>query len=62
MITCLKCGKEIHFVNEIGEIIRSYDGNDMCLCPECSKDFKEGNLYYNELFSDSESVYSAKQA
>ncbi len=35
MIGCYVCGKEIHTVHEIGEIIRSYDEDDLCCCAAC---------------------------
>jgi len=41
MITCYKCKKEIQKVSDIGEIVRSYDGDDFCFCLECSEELKE---------------------
>lgn len=41
MIQCYKCKKELMEVCEIGEIIRSYDGNDFCFCKECKKELEE---------------------
>lgn len=41
MIICYKCKKEIQKVSDIGEIIRSYDGDDFCFCKECSEELKE---------------------
>ena len=38
MIRCYKCGKELNEVKEIGEIIRSYDGEDFCFCKECTEE------------------------
>lgn len=41
MIICYKCKKEIQKVSDIGEIVRSYDGDDFCFCKECSEELKE---------------------
>lgn len=41
MIICYRCKKEIQEVSDIGEIVRSLDGNDFCFCKKCSEELKE---------------------
>lgn len=40
MIICYSCKKEIQEVSDIGEIVRSLDGDDFCFCKKCSEEFK----------------------
>lgn len=41
MITCFKCKKKLEEVWDIGEIIRSYDGNDLCFCKKCQQELAQ---------------------
>lgn len=43
MIICYSCKKEIQKVSDIGEIVRSLDGDDFCFCKKCSEELKELN-------------------
>lgn len=43
MIICYQCKKLIEEVRDIGEIVRSLDGNDFCFCKACSEEQKKMN-------------------
>ena len=55
MIRCYKCQKELHEVKEIGEIIRSYDGEDFCFCQKCQTEFEEEDREYLSWLESTES-------
>lgn len=41
MITCFKCKRELEEVSDIGEMVRSYDGNDFCFCKKCQQELAQ---------------------